>query len=124
MLALETAVGDADLDPNIVELVKLRCSRLNGCDYCIDLHRTKATQLGADEDTLNEVDNWAISDRFSPTESAALALADALTRLTTDDPSQAAASARAHFTDTHIAQLIYIIATINAWNRVATVHVH
>lgn len=123
MLGLEAAIGETDLDPRLMELVKTRCSQLNACSYCTNLHQTLAGRLGVDESTLAEVTTWADSTRFSDAERAALAVADALTRPGSCDLDAAVAEARTHFDDTQIAQLAYIVATINAWNRLATIRI-
>lgn len=123
MLDLEAVIADVDLDLRLVELIKLRGSQLNRCRYCIDLHHTKAASLGIDDTTLAELTNWIDSDRFSPAERAALLVTETLTSCSTAESDGAITEARAHFTNSQIAQLAYIVATINAWNRIATIHI-
>lgn len=123
MLSLETVVSQAELDPRLVELIKLRCSELNDCSYCTRLHHARASELGVDETTLSELTNWSASEQFSEAERAALALTDMLTAPGSGDLTHAVNLARSHFSQTHIAQLVYTIATINAWNRLATIQI-
>lgn len=123
MLSLEAAMGETDLDPRLVELVKIRCSELNACSYCTRLHQTLAGRLGVDDATVREVATWAGSASFSDPERAALAVADALTRPDSGDLDAAVATARAHFDDTQLAQLVYTVAAINAWNRLAIIQI-
>ncbi|MGH1504010.1 MAG: carboxymuconolactone decarboxylase family protein [Acidimicrobiales bacterium] len=121
MLALGAAAG-ASLPDDLVELVKLRASILNGCAYCIELHRSAAADLGFDAATIAAVAAWVESPRFSDEQRVALAATDALTRLTGDGqglPDPEWEGAVDAFGREGAVDLIAVIATINAWNRLA-----
>ena len=108
-----------ELDPPLRELVKIRASQINGCAYCLDLHTRDARAAGEDERRLATLAAWREAHFFTDRERAALALTDAVTRLgehgVTDDVW---AEAAAHFDDVELAQLVWAIAAINAWNRI------
>ena len=108
------------LDPVLVDLVRLRASQINGCVYCIDMHTRDALAAGETEERIDALAGWRTSPRFDAREKAALAWAESLTRLAeTHAPAEDYAVARAQFTDKELSDLTFVIAVINAWNRVA-----
>ena len=116
-VALEQAIN---LDPVIRELVKLRASILNGCAYCIDMHTKDARKAGESEQRLFAVAAWHEAPFFSERERAALALTDAVTLVAeTHVPREIYELAAGHFDPEELANLLWQIVSINAWNRVA-----
>lgn len=109
------------LEPLLLELVKVRASRLNHCSHCTQEHVAIALREGEDPARLAALDDWRSSDLFSPRERAALALTDAMTLLPTDGVPDAATVAEAgeHFPGDELARLIVAVTGINAWNRIA-----
>ena len=109
-----------DLDPALRELIKIRASQLNGCAYCLDMHTRDARAAGEDERRLATLAAWREAPFFTERERAALALTDAVTRLgehgVTDEVWTTAA---AHFDEPELAQVVWAIAAINSWNRIA-----
>jgi AhpD family alkylhydroperoxidase len=109
-----------ELDAQLRELVKIRASQLNGCAYCLDMHTRDARAAGEDERRLATLAAWREAPFFTARERAALALTDAVTRLgehgVTDDVWHAAG---AQFDEPELAQLLWAIVAINAWNRIA-----
>jgi AhpD family alkylhydroperoxidase len=120
-VALDRAVGQAAPDKALHELVKTRASQINGCAYCIDMHTRDALDGGESQRRLFALAAWRESPLFTERERAALALTDAVTRIATDAPAvdDAYAAATGHFSDEELAWLLYAIATINTWNRLA-----
>ena len=117
MLALEREIH---IEPVLRELVRLRASILNGCAYCIDMHTKKARTAGESEQRLYAVAAWHEAPFFNERERAALALADAITLIAeTHVPADVFEEAARHFDNEELASLIWQIAAINAWNRVA-----
>ena len=108
------------LDPLLRELIRVRASMLNGCAYCVDMHTKDARALGETEQRLFAVSTWHEAPFFSPAERAALALTDALTLLAGHPlPDDVLAEAEAQLGAEGLASAVWIIVTINAWNRVA-----
>jgi AhpD family alkylhydroperoxidase len=106
------------LEPTLVELIFLRVSQLNGCAYCLDMHATALRKAGVEPRKLDTVAAWHDSRLFEPRERAALAWAEALTRLPSGEPDPALyETLHAHFDDAGIATLTVAVAVINAWNR-------
>lgn len=116
--ALDAASRKVSLEPALLELVRSRVSQLNGCAYCVDQHTRDARTAGETEQRLYALPVWRETPFFTDRERAALELAEAATRLTegpvTDEVYGRAA---AEFTEVELAELIWTITVINAWNR-------
>ncbi len=117
MIALDESVT---LEPPLRHLVKLRASQINGCAYCIEMHSREAAEEGEAQHRLHGLGAWREVDWYSERERAALALTEAMTRLAegpvSDEVFDAAA---AQFDQKELAQLMWAVTTINAWNRIA-----
>ena len=103
-----------------LELVNLRASQINGCSACVDIHPRLAKKAGETDERLFAVAAWRESPYFSDAERAALALGEALTRLS--DRADAVSDevwteATRHYDEAALAALVIAIATINVWNR-------
>jgi AhpD family alkylhydroperoxidase len=110
----------SDLPESLRRLIHLRISEVNGCAACIDGHIRTLKQDGGDLDKSLLVAAWRDAPAFTDAERAALALAEALTRLAdrADAVSDALwAEVEAHFDEAQRAALIVSIATTNVWNR-------
>ena len=117
MVALEREI---QIEPVLRELVRLRASILNGCAYCIDMHTREARKAGETEQRLYAIAAWHEAPFFKERERAALALTDAITLIAeTHVPADVFEEAARHFDNEELASLIWQIAAINAWNRVA-----
>ena len=117
MIALDDAI---ELDPRLGELVRLRASILNGCAYCVDMHTKDARAGGETEQRLYAVATWTEAPYFDERERAALALTDAVTLVHDGHvPRGVYETAAEQFDEAELAQLIWTIVAINAWNRIA-----
>ena len=115
MLRLERSI---ELDRGLRDLVSLRASQLNGCAFCLDMHWQDARAAGESEARLYSLDAWRDSPLYSERERAALELCEAMTLVAgTNVPDAVWERARASFDDDELAQLVFAIAAINAWNR-------
>jgi AhpD family alkylhydroperoxidase len=113
-------IADCGLERSLVLLVQLRVSQINGCAYCVDMHWKDLRAIGEREQRLYGLDAWRESAYYSDRERAALAWAEAVTRVTEGHVSDAAcADARATLSDADLAKLSLVTAQINAWNRVS-----
>jgi AhpD family alkylhydroperoxidase len=110
----------ASVDAQILALIKIRASILNGCAYCADMHGSDAIGRGESIRRLLAIATWRDAPFFSPQERAALALTDAVTRLGAEGVSDEVwTQARAQWSEPEVANLILAIAIINVWNRIA-----
>jgi len=106
------------LGARLIDLVFLRASQINGCAYCIDMHWRDLIKLGADPRHLNAVAGWREAPFFDARERAAFEWTEIVTTISTSDASdEAFARLREQFSDEEIAELGFVIAAINAWNR-------
>ena len=103
----------------LLELVRARASQLNGCAYCVDTHNADARKGGETERRLYALPVWSQTPFFTERERAALALTEAVTVLHVDHvPSAVMEEAARHFEPEPLAQLVALLVTINAWNRI------
>lgn len=117
---LEVYVRKASLGPDLVELVKLRASQINGCAYCIDMHTKDARTHGESEQRLYGVSAWRESPFYSEREQAALAWTECVTLISEDQmPDDVYDLARKHFNEKELVDLTLAVIAINAWNRLA-----
>jgi len=122
MNAFDAASRKNSLEPGLLELVRARASQLNGCAYCVDMHSRDAIAGGDSERRIFALPVWRETPFFSERERAALALTEAGTRLTDGQVSDEVFSAAAeHFSDVELAELIWVITVINAWNRLGAI---
>lgn len=108
------------LPERLLELVHLRASQINGCSVCVDMHPKLAKRAGETDERLFAVAAWRDTPYFSEAERAALALTEALTRLSDrEDPVPDAIwnEADKHYDERQLAALVLAIAAINVWNR-------
>lgn len=107
------------LPRQLVDLVYLRVSQINGCAYCIDMHSRDLIKQELAIDKLVLVAVWRDAGGvFSARERIALAWAEALTTVAgagIDDADYTAAAVE--FEEKELADLTYAIALMNAFNR-------
>jgi AhpD family alkylhydroperoxidase len=120
MLGLEKAVAHGTLEPELLELVKMRASQLNGCAYCLDMHSKDARARGESEQRLYVLPAWREAPFYSERERAALAWCEALTLLADSGaPDGVYAEVERLFDEAEIVELTLAIVAINGWNRFA-----
>ncbi|MBA2518202.1 MAG: carboxymuconolactone decarboxylase family protein [Chloroflexia bacterium] len=115
-----SAAASSTLEPVLVELVKTRVSQINGCAFCINLHAKALRAAGETEQRINLLNAWRETSLYTDRERAALAWAEAVTRLPNGDvPDEVYDQARSRFSDKELVDLTFVTTTINAWNRLA-----
>jgi len=120
MLGLSAAVRSSTLEPALLELVRTRVSQLNGCGFCIDMHTRDARAAGETEQRLYLLSAWHEAPWYSERERAALAWAEAVTRLEHQQvPDAVYEQVRSAFSDEELAALSLAVVEINGWNRLA-----
>ena len=121
ILAVDKALQSAGLPEVTKKLVVLRASQINGCGYCVDMHARELREANQSPERIAAVAAWRDTRYFDDAERAALALAEAVTRLAdrADAVSDAVwDEAARHFDEKALAALVVTIALINAFNRV------
>ncbi len=120
MTELERAVRSATLEPELLELVRVRASQINGCTYCLAMHHRDARASGEHQTRLDTVAAWREAPYYTARERAGLAWCETLTELPrTGAPDDVYALVEAEFSPDEIAALTFAIVAINGWNRLA-----
>jgi AhpD family alkylhydroperoxidase len=120
-LALAASSATSDLPRETIELVQLRASQINGCGVCVDMHTKGAQRDGQTDERLHAVAAWRDTAFFSAAERAALALAEAVTRLSDRPdpvPDDVWDEAARHYDEVALASLLVSIGLINFFNRI------
>ena len=118
-----TAVHSAGVPQQTLELVHLRASQINGCSACVNAGATNAAKAGVSPEKLLTLAAWYEDPRFDDAERAALALAEAATRLA-DRPGAVTdeiwAEAGRHYDERQLTALVLMVAITNFFNRLNT----
>jgi AhpD family alkylhydroperoxidase len=118
--ALGKAVANGGVPERTLELVFLRAGQINGCSVCLEGHSRAAKKAGETDERLFTLAAWREAPYFTDSERAALALTEAVTRLSDRAdpvPDEIYDEAASHFDEAALATLILAIANINVWNR-------
>jgi AhpD family alkylhydroperoxidase len=118
--ALAKAAEKAGVPAKTFGLIELRASQINGCSVCVDMHARFLKKTGETDERLFAVAAWRDAPYFTDAERAALALAEAVTRLSdraNPVPDEIWSEAAGHYSEQQLAALIIRIALINVWNR-------
>jgi len=120
VLALGKIAANAGIDRQLLELIKLRASQINGCAFCLHMHTRDARAHGEIEERLYLLDAWRESPLYTERERAALAWTEAVTLISqTHVPDAVYEEVRGQFGEDELVKLTHLVATINAWNRIA-----
>jgi AhpD family alkylhydroperoxidase len=118
---LGASATTAGIPETTLYLLHLRASQINGCSVCVDIHSRELEHAGESSVRIHAVAAWRETPYFSDAERAALALAEAATRLADNPnpvPDEVWDEAARHYSEPQLAALVVAIATINAFNRV------
>src|SRR5438445_13765072 len=119
--ALGKATEQHGVPPATAGLVQLRASQINGCSLCVDMHARDLKKAGETDERLFAVAAWRDAPYFTDAERAALALTEAVTRLSDRAdpvPDDVWDEAARHYDEKGLAALVFSIAMINTWNRI------
>ncbi|WP_313804771.1 carboxymuconolactone decarboxylase family protein [Sphingobium sp.] len=118
--AFSMQVGECGLEKNLLELVKIRASQINGCANCLNMHTADARRMGETEQRLHLLAAWQEAPCYSERERAALAWTEHLTEVATRRaPDAVYAALDAQFDKEEQVKLSMAINVINGWNRLA-----
>ena len=119
--ALAPLAYKGGVPPATLGLVHLRASQINGCGFCVDGGVKHAKKAGETDERLFVVSAWREAPYFTDAERAALALSEAMTRLSDSAdpvPDNVWNEAAKHFDEKGLAALVLWVATTNLYNRV------
>ena len=118
--ALSKAAHKAGVPKETHDLVHLRASQINGCSVCVDMHARDLRKAGESDERIFAVAAWRDTPYYPEAERAALALAEAMTRLSDRPdpvPDDVWDEAARHYDERALAGLTLSIAAVNVWNR-------
>lgn len=120
LMALNESSIKAGLPKQVIDMVHLRASQINGCSLCVAMHAGDLKKSGETDERLYTVAAWREAPWFSEAERAALALTETVTRLSDRAdpvPDDVWADAARHYDERALSALLLAISTINVWNR-------
>jgi len=119
MAAVGSYLAKSAVERRLLELVYYRVSQINGCAYCLDMHTKDLRELGETEQRLYVLPAWREAPCYSDRERAALAWAEALTKLTGGIvPDEVYDAAMAQFSEEELIDLTLAVNAINNYNRI------
>ena len=117
-MEFSTALKSTAVEESIRDLISIRASQLNGCAFCLDMHVKEARIHGERELRIHHLATWRESTLFAPRERAALAWAEALTKLPEHGLSDELYDrVRTQLSEKELSDLTFDVMAINAWNR-------
>jgi AhpD family alkylhydroperoxidase len=120
MAAVTHALKKSGLEPDLLEMIKIRVSQINGCAFCVQYHLNDARKLNVDPVKLDLLAAWREAGIFSSREAAAFEWAEHVTLLGQHHiTDEAFAIVSAQFSQRELPFLTTAIGQINFWNRLA-----
>jgi AhpD family alkylhydroperoxidase len=121
MASVAATTANSSLGPVLIELVQSRVSQLNGCAFCLDMHARTLRKHGEGWQRINSLPTWREAGLYTARERAALNWAETMTQLVGFHGNRDGEfdALKSQFSDQEIVELSWVIAQINAWNRMA-----
>ncbi len=121
ILALEHYTDQCGLESSLLELVRVRVSQMNKCAFCIDIHTKDARTMAESEQRLYGLSAWEDTPYYSDRERAALAWAEAVTKISENGVSDTLyEQARLQFNEKELVDLTFAVIAINGTTRLST----
>ncbi|MFI5160083.1 MAG: carboxymuconolactone decarboxylase family protein [Sphingobacteriales bacterium] len=112
-------LAKSPVEESLLNLIYFRVSQVNGCAFCLDMHSQDLRVAGETEQRLYVLDAWREAPFYTDRERAALAWAEAVTKITNGDvPDQVYNEARKQFSEEELIDLTLAVTTINTYNRI------
>ena len=124
--AAAKAAAEADIPRDVVELIDVRVSQINGCARCLSVHLPKARKSGVTQFKLDLLPTWRETEQFTDLERAALEIAEITTNLPVGAALVAAAgpATRAGLSEEQLAAVVWVAIAIGAFNRISVMSGH
>ena len=119
LFGLGAYLAKCSIEQSLLNLLDYRVSQINGCAYCLDMHSKDLRAAGETEQRLFVLDAWRETDFYTDRERAALAWAEAVTKITEGHvPDEVYQEARREFSEEELIDLTMAVVTINCYNRI------
>lgn len=120
LIDCKNALNKSGLGNELIELVYLRVSQINGCAFCLDMHASSLRNSGVSNKKIDTLAGWQVSHHFSDPERAALAWTEAVVNIAeSGTPDSLFNELNRHFSDVQISDLTIAIGLMSAFNRIA-----
>ncbi|PLK45666.1 carboxymuconolactone decarboxylase family protein [Emticicia sp. TH156] len=119
MMGLEAYLQSTQVSKSLKHLIKIKTSIINGCAYCVNMHTREARKDGETEQRIYLLSAWRETTIYTEEERTALALTEEVTMIQNHVSNETYLKAERLFGPNLLAQIIMVIVTINAWNRIA-----
>lgn len=120
LIDCKNALNKSGLGNELIELVYLRVSQINGCAFCLDMHASSLRNSGVSNKKIDTLAGWQVSHHFSDAERAALAWTEAVVNIAeSGTPDSLFNELNRHFSDVQISDLTIAIGLMSAFNRIA-----
>ena len=119
LFSLGAYLSKSTVEQSLLDLVAFRVSQINGCAYCLDMHSKDLRAHGETEQRLYMLDAWREAPLYTDRERAALAWAEAVTKLEKNNvPDDVYEEALRQFSEKELVDLTMAVIAINSWNRI------
>jgi AhpD family alkylhydroperoxidase len=118
--ALHKSALSAGVPESTIHLIEVRASQINGCGPCVDIHSHQLKRAGEADERIFAIGAWRDTVYYTDAERAALALAEAVTRVADRPdpvPDEIWNEAARHYDEKALAGLLIALGGINVWNR-------
>lgn len=120
LIDCKNALNKSGLGKELIELVNLRVSQINGCAFCLDMHASSLRHSGVSNKKIDTLAGWRVSHYFNAQERAALAWTEAVVNIAeSGTPDDLFDELKHHFSDVQISDLTIAIGLMSAFNRIA-----
>ena len=120
MDTMNKAIEKSKLEMSLIELIRLKSSFLNECEFCTNMHIALAKELNLSKEKIDAIKNHRESNLFSDFEKEILTLTEKLTLCSTQEVDFSLQKEIINKTSKE--DFIYIVLAIvhiNSWNRIA-----
>ena len=118
LFSMGAYLSKSPIEQSLLDLLSFRVSQINGCAYCLDMHSKDLRVHGETEQRLYMLDAWREASLYTDRERAALAWAEAVTKLDKNNvPDDVYEQTLAQFSEEELVDLTMAVIGINSWNR-------
>jgi|LULM01.1.fsa_nt_gb AhpD family alkylhydroperoxidase len=119
-IATKDALDKSPIGIELLELIYLRVSQINGCAFCLEMHATALRKGGTSDKKIDSLAGWRVSPHFSEKEYAAFAWTESLVDIAqTHAPEHDFQHLKQHFNDREISDICFAVSLMSAFNRLA-----
>lgn len=119
LLNMESYFKDSTLDSILIELIKIRSSQINKCDYCLNMHTIDAVRIGETSQRIYLLNAGQETSLFTEKEKIVLELTEKVTNISSNIITEEFRNnVLTYFTEKEFAEIVLMICQINTWNRI------